>query len=113
MIKEGIMLQHTAHSALRTAQRGLSKKEIDYVYIHGSRHHCGGALIYYLKKQDVPLSDSGKDWAERLVGTALVVDSEDQVLLTAWRNRNGGLKLIRKKAAYQKNGKFWKNQVFI
>jgi len=94
------MIQHTTHSQLRSAQRGLSNDEIEYVYQYGSRFHREGALICYLRAQDVPLADQHKDWSNRLVGTALVMTRDGQTLLTTWRNRRSGLKIIKKKPAY-------------
>ena len=95
------MLQHTAHSAIRSAQRGLSNDEIEYVYQFGSRYHRAGALIYFLRRQDVPSFDQRVDWITCLIGTALVVAKDGCTLLTAWRNRRNGLKLILKKRSYQ------------
>jgi len=94
------MIQHTLHSAFRSAQRGLSDDEIEYVLQFGSQYHCGGALIYYLRRQDVPHTDQRIDWVMCLVGTALVVSSDGDTLLTVWRNRRNGLKLIRKKPQF-------------
>ena len=93
-------IQHTTHSAFRSAQRGLTEDEIEYVYLFASRYHRGGALIYYLRRQDVPLPDRRRDFAMRLVGTALILAKDDRTLLTAWRNRRNGLKQIRKKKTY-------------
>jgi len=95
------MFQHTLHSSLRSAQRGLSDEEIEYVFQFGSRYHRGGAVIYYLRNQDVPAMDRRWDWAIHLVGTALVFDKDGNILLTVWRNRRNGLKLIRRKEPYQ------------
>jgi hypothetical protein len=96
------MLQHTDHSRRRSAQRGLSGSEIDYVYQYGTLFNRDGARIYFLRYQDIPLLDRRGGWAAKLVGTALVVDREDDLtLLTAWRNRRRGLKAIRKKPAYR------------
>lgn len=90
-------IKHTDHSAYRSAQRGLTDEEIEYVYQFGSRYHRGGALIYYLRRLDVPSADRGRDFAMRLVGTALVIALDGRTLLTAWRNRRRGMKWIRKK----------------
>ncbi len=90
-------LQHSIHSAIRTAQRGLNDDEIDYVYQFGSRYHAGGALVYFLRHRDVPLTDQRNDFLTRLEGTALVVSPDNGTLLTTWRNRRNGLKQIRKK----------------
>jgi hypothetical protein len=95
-----MMIQQTAHSAFRSAQRGLSKDEIEYVFQFASHYHGGGAIIYYLRNQDVPAADRSWDWAIHLVGTALVFAKDGSTLLTVWRNRRNGLKLIRKKAPY-------------
>ena len=89
------MIQHTSHSLVRSAQRGLNDEEVEYVYQFGSRHHCRGALIYYLRRKDVPTGDLALDWANHLEGTALVMDKTGKLLLTVWRNRRRGLKQLR------------------
>lgn len=94
------MIQYTDHSSYRAAQRGLTREEIEYVLLFGSRFHGGGALIFFLRKQDVPPPDLRRDWASHLVGTALVFSKDGQTLITVWRNRRNGLKLIRKKENY-------------
>ena len=94
------MFQHTEHSAVRAAQRGLSEKDIEYVFEFGSCYHGAGCIIYYLRRQDVPFPDLRCDWARRLMGTALIVSKDDTTLVTAWRNRRTGLKQIRKKTAF-------------
>lgn len=98
------MLEHTDHSKRRSAQRGLTDAEIEYVLEHGSRFHRAGALIYYLRERDLPPDDRCLDWAARLVGTALVLDRDGCTLLTTWRNRRKGLKAIRKKPVYRFHG---------
>ena len=104
------MLQHTVHSAIRSAQRGLSPDEIEYVYQFASRYHRGGALIYFLRRQDVPSADRHLDFATRLIGTALVCAPDGYTLLTAWRNRRSGLKQIRKKETYHYQALDWPGQ---
>lgn len=94
-------IHHTNHSARRSAQRGLSSEEIEYVYQFGSRYHSGGALLYHLRRKDIPLDDRRRDFAMRLVGTTLVVARDGRTLLTVWRNRKNGMKIIRKKPAYR------------
>lgn len=97
-------IQHTHHSARRSAQRGLSEEEIEYVYQFGKRFHEGSALIYFLRAQDVPSPDRRWDFATRLVGTALVLALDGRTLLTAWRNRRNGMKWIRKKETFRRFG---------
>lgn len=96
-------IQHTTHSAIRSAQRGLTNDGIEYIYQFASRYHAGGALIYFLRQRDLPPADQRSDFALRLVGTALVVSQDGSKLLTAWRNRRTGLKQIRKKTTYRYN----------
>jgi hypothetical protein len=94
------MFQYTNHSEHRSAQRGLSKEEIEYVYQYASHYHQGGALIYFLRNQDLPEADRRWDWANHLVGTALICSRDGNTLVTVWRNRRNGLKLIRKKMPF-------------
>jgi hypothetical protein len=107
MGKEALMLRHSQHSAIRAAQRGLSNDEIEYVYQFASRYHRAGALIYYLRRQDLPPPDRCRDFAAHLVGTALICDPDSDVLITAWRDRRGGLKHIRRKEEYRQPGQSW------
>jgi len=90
-------IQHTQHSATCSAQRGLTEEEIEYVYQFASRFHSGGTLIYYLRRQDMPVPDLRWDFAMRLVGTALVVALDGCALVTTWRNCYRGMKRILKK----------------
>lgn len=99
-------IEHTQHSATRSAQRGLTEEEIEYVYQFASRFHSGGALIYYLRRQDVPVPDLRWDFAMRLVGTALVVALDGRTLVTTWRNRRSGMKRIRKKQDFSGSFEF-------
>ena len=101
------MLRHSQHSAIRAAQRGLSDDEIEYVYQFASRYHRAGATIYYLRRRDLPSTDRCRDFAARLVGTALICDQDSFTLVTTWRDRHSGLKHIRKKEAYRLPEGLW------
>ena len=94
------MIQHTEHSFLRSAQRGLSDEEIEYVQFYATRFHRAGVIIYYLRTRDLPACDRREEWATQLVGTALVFSRDGSALLTVWRDRRSGLKHIRKKETY-------------
>ena len=99
------MIQYTNHATVRSAQRGLSDEEIEYVFQFATRYHRGRALIYFMRNQDLPAADRCWDWAIHLVGTALIFDKDGNTLLTVWRNRRNGLKLIRRKEPY--HVKYW------
>jgi len=91
------MIPYTDHSAWRAARRGLTDEEIEYVHYYGSRFRGDGALIYFLRKHDLPPTDRRIDWVNNLIGTALVFSKDGNTLITVWRNRRSGLKVIRKK----------------
>jgi hypothetical protein len=95
------MMDMSEHSLTRAAQRNLGPEDVDYILAWGERHHCGGALIYFLRRCDIPASDRGVDRHERLAGTALIV-SRDGTVITLWRNRRSGLKRIRCKSVYDR-----------
>ena len=96
-----MLFEYTSHAICRSAQRGLSADEVEYVHAFGSRYHKGGALICFLRLRDVPFDDRRYDFVARLVGTALVFTADGKTLITTWRNRRNGLKLIRKKTTYR------------
>ncbi len=82
------------HSILRSAQRNLSQEEIEYVLLFGKRYHRYGAIIYYLRNRDLPEGDSWRAWCQQLVGTAVVMSKDSEMVITVWRNRRTGLKRI-------------------
>lgn len=94
------MLQFNYHSAYRTARRNLSGEDINYVIAYGQRFHRAGALIYYLRRRDVPEWDRANDRWMRLSGSAVILTKDGRTLITAWRNRRSGLKRIRCKPKY-------------
>ena len=94
------MFQFSSHSALRAAQRNLTEQEICYVVDYGETFHRSGAVIYFLRQRDIPLADRRDEEIVRLAGTAVVLSSDDRVLVTVWRNKRSGRKVIRRKPDY-------------
>ena len=94
------MLTFTFHATYRAARRNLSETDIPYVFAHGQCFHCAGALIYFLRRKDLPELDRAQTRFARLEGTALVLSRDGHILMTAWRNRQNGLKRIKQKVAY-------------
>lgn len=94
------MITMTAHAVTRAAQRNLSPEDIDYVLEHGKKIRRGGACFFYLGEKDIKPEDQGEDDIARLEGTILVLDPKMQAILTVYRNREKGLKEIRKKQPY-------------
>jgi hypothetical protein len=85
------------HSDVRASQRSLTEEEIDYILYFGKRHFCQGALLYYLRFKDLPVSDRRRDTFTHLVGSCVVLSADRRTVITVWRNRKNGMKLLRKK----------------
>ncbi len=85
------------HSRIRSAQRNLSDEAIAYIMVHGKCFHKAGAMIYFLRNRDIPEGDQANDQWARLEGTAVVFSKDGGTLITAWRNRQNGLKRIKQK----------------
>jgi hypothetical protein len=94
------MKSMTAHAIKRAAQRNINSDDIVYVLKHGSKLHKAGACFYYLGGKDIPPTDRQEDEVSRLEGTTLVLDPEEKIIMTIYRNREKGLKEIRKKRNY-------------
>ncbi len=96
-------LQITMHAQSRQAQRNLSTEDIWFVWEHGRRVRCAGALHVFLGKRDLPVDRILARRFAHLEGTTLVMDdrSHEVVLITAYRNRRG-LKQIRAKRKYER-----------
>jgi hypothetical protein len=95
-------LQITRHAENRQAQRSLSLEDIRFVWEHGRRVRCAGALHIFLGKRDIPAERDVARRFDRLEGTTLVMDDtrDELVLITAYRNRRG-FKQIRAKRKYE------------
>lgn len=91
------MPELTQHAALRTAQRNLSAEQLNYVMAHGRKFRQAGALIIYLRKRDIPEWDRPIDRWMRLAGTAVILTRDGRRIITVWRNRQKGLRRIKRK----------------
>ena len=99
------MLELNVHALLRSAQRNVSDAEMQYVVKHGERFRKAGALIYYLRRCDVPDEDQNDDEWMRLVGTAIILSKDGRRVITIWRNRRSGLRHIKRKPKYSVESK--------
>lgn len=82
------------HARIRMAQRGLSEADLRYVLRFGRLHYAADAVIYFLCGADIPSADRSK--MGRLEGAAAIT-SFDGTVITVWRNRAYGMKVIRRK----------------
>ncbi len=92
------------HAARRLAQRNLTERDIQYVMRHGRCIHNGSAIFIHLGRRDIPATDLRDDRLRRLEGTVLVLDPKSgQYLTTAYRNRQSGMREIKRKRKYRLN----------
>jgi hypothetical protein len=94
------MTRLTKHAQLRVAQRNLDQEAIEYVICYGERLHRAGALIYFLRKRDIPVWDQVDPECSRLAGTAVILTKDGRQVITSWRNQKNGLRKIKKKPKF-------------
>lgn len=96
-------LLFTDHADRQLNKRGLSHFDITYVYSYGHRFITAGMIHCFLRKKDVPFFDRKDDRLSKLIGTTVLISSNDEVtVVTAYRNPES-LKKDRKKAKYNLN----------
>jgi len=87
----------TEHARTRSAQRNLAPADLQYVLEHARIYHVADSVTFFLGRRDIPEADRSDDAVMRLEGTAIVTStSEESVIITAWRNRNGTKNIRRK-----------------
>lgn len=85
------------HAQVRAAQRGLSPEDIAYILSYGQRYHAADSVFYLLLAKNIQEGDCRK--MSRLIGTAIIVDKAHTTVITIWRNRQNGMRNIRRKLA--------------
>lgn len=88
------------HASKRMAQRGITEQMISYVTSYGQCFHTAGAIIYHLRKNDIPVWDRANDVWMKLAGTAVIFSKDKRTIITAWRNVKDGLKKVKRKPKY-------------
>ena len=92
---QGQLISLTLHARHRMAQRNLSTEEIESVLLYAQTWHKAGAVIWYLRRKDLPtIARSNQRW-QQLVGTTIVMNENERTILTAYRNRDSGLHHIK------------------
>jgi len=87
----------TDHARQRMAQRNMSCKDVGYIMDYGQVLHRSGAVFIHLGHKDIPTEDRGDPAIARLEGATVVLGDSESVVLTVWRNREQGLRHIRRK----------------
>jgi len=85
------------HAKERAAQRNISQEDMDFVLRYGQEIHRSGAVFIFLGHKDIPTNLVRKRRVEKLVGTTLLISSDCDQIITAYRNRNA-LRDIKRKA---------------
>lgn len=84
------------------AQRNLSEADIWYVIQNGRKVYRAGVLVFFLGEKDIPMCDRAKQRPSQLVGTNVLIDVEQSIILTAYRNKEG-YKDQRKKSKFRRH----------
>jgi len=93
----GGTMDYSQHALRRCAQRNLALDDVHYIQLYGVKFHKAGAVIYYLRRCDVPIFDRADSTRMRLVGSAVICTPDGQKMLTVWRNRKNGMSKIKHK----------------
>lgn len=90
----GIVL--SMHAYQRCSKRNLSKTDISIVMRYGRELYTAGAVFYFLGRRDIPEHLKPIPQVTRLEGTVVVMASDADIIVTAYRNRHA-IKDIRRK----------------
>lgn len=88
------------HGAERAAQRNISPEDMDFVLQYGQEIHRSGAIFVFLGRRDIPESMARRSRADRLVGTTILLSSDEECVITAYRNRKALREIKRKDKRY-------------
>lgn len=91
---------YNKHLTDRMQQRAIKQSTIEYVLYFGTVFHKAGALYYFLRDCDLPKNDRNNPDLAKLVGTTVVVSAIDHSVITVWKDRQNGLKNIKRKSKY-------------
>ena len=92
-----LRVEKTRHASMRAAQRNIGIFDMDFVLTYGKRTHSAGALFIFLRKRDIPDEFRTDDRVTKLEGTTLVISTDDNSLITLYKNK-GGFRKLRKKS---------------
>lgn len=87
----------TSHAKKRGRQRNLRESELDYVIRYGRKLWRTGICFHFLAAKDIPAADRRSQWANRLVGTSVLVSPQTGSVITVYRNPKA-LTAIKKKS---------------
>lgn len=96
-----VSVYFTRHAQQRMAQRNLSDEEIKYVLLHGQTWHKAGVIIMHLRQKDIPRTNQTDQRCQQLIGATVILSTGNRsTVITAYRDRQSGLKQIKNKPDY-------------
>ena len=69
-----VTIRSTSHAQSGQARRNLSDQDVRFVFEHGRRMRCAGALHVFLGRRDIPADKEIHSRFAHLEGTMLVMD---------------------------------------
>ncbi len=93
----------TDHAEQRMAQRNLSLDDVLFVLKYGKCYHRAGAMFFYLRGKDIPQRNQRDKRISKLEGATVILSRDAPAILTVYRNRDRGLRHIKRKAKYSQS----------
>lgn len=93
----------TDHAEQRMAQRNLSFDDVMFVLKYGKCYHRAGAMFFYLRGKDIPQRRQRDKRISKLEGATVILSRDAPAILTVYRNRDNGLRHIKRKAKYSQS----------
>lgn len=87
----------TDHALTRARQRGFNFCEIAFVLEYGHIEYRTGIRFFFFGERQVPTLHRHDIWVQRLVGTVVLVSSQESKIFTVYKNKNA-LRTIKKKS---------------
>lgn len=96
----------TDHAQQRMAQRNLSLDDVLFVLEYGKCYHRAGAMFFYLRGKDIPKKQRKDNRIAQLEGATVILSRDAPAILTVYRNRDRGLRHIKRKCKYSQPPEF-------
>lgn len=81
-----LQLRFTRHAQLRMQQRGIRDRDVELVIRFGRRIYAKGLTYYVVGRKEMQHPSLARKDASRLAGLQVLVQSEEGVVVTTYRN---------------------------
>lgn len=93
----------TYHAQERAQERQFKPAEIGYVLQYGQKIYRTGICFCFLGERNIPLADRSSAWAQHLIGTTVLLNVKDRVIITVYRNKSQkALREIKRKTKFRR-----------